>query len=103
MIVERKKPDDNERNEEELKKEELNVEELEDANGGLIVDRGFWSRYWIVSDHDGKLLDTAFFKYDAEGVCRRRTSSDTVISEEQYNDWIDRKNKGLPGPFTHLD
>lgn len=103
MIVERKNQENSELNEEEMNVEELNVEEMEDVNGGLIVDRGFWSRYWIVSDYDGKVLDTAFFKYDAEGVCRRRTSSDTVISEEQYNDWIDRKNKGLPGPFTHLD
>ena len=102
MIEKRENQENNELNE-ELKKEELNMEEMDDVNGGYIVDRGFWSRYWIVSDHDGKLLDTAFFKSDAEDYCHRKTVSNTVISEDKYNDWIDKKNKGLPSPFTHLD
>ena len=82
---------------------ELNEEELKDANGGWIVDRGFWSRYWIVSDYDGKLIDTALFKLDAKATCETRTISDQVISEAKYKEWIELRDKGLPGPFTHKD
>ena len=67
------------------------------------MDRGFWSRYWIVSDYTGNVIDTALFKIDANAICETRTISNTVISEEKYNEWIDLKNKGLPGHFTHLD
>ena len=78
-------------------------EQLNQVNGGYIVDRGFWSRYRIVSDYTGNVIDTALFKIDANAICETRTISNTVISEEKYNEWIDLKNKGLPGPFTHLD
>ena len=87
----------------EMEKKELTLEELNEVNGGYIVDRGFWSRYWIVSDYTGNVIDTAFFKVDANAVCETRTISNYVISEEKYNDWMDRKKKGLPGPFTHDD
>ena len=87
----------------EMKKTELADEQLNQVNGGYIVDRGFWSRYWIVSDYSGNVIDTALFKIDANAICETRTISNTVISEEKYNEWIDLKNKGLPGPFTHLD
>ncbi len=87
----------------EMDKMELAQNEMTVANGGYIVDRGFWSRYWIVSDYTGNVIDTAFFKADANDVCETRTISNTVISEAKYNEWIDRKNKGLPGPFTHKD
>ncbi|MBQ8137185.1 MAG: hypothetical protein IJ174_07115 [Clostridia bacterium] len=87
----------------EMKEKELTLEDMNKANGGYIVDRGFWSRYWIVSDYTGNVIDTAFFKIDANATCETRTISNQVISEEKYNEWIDRKNKGLPGPFTHND
>ena len=87
----------------EMENVNLTKEELSEANGGYIVDRGFWSRYWIVSDYTGNVIDTAFFKVDANAVCETRTISNYVISEEKYNDWMDRKKKGLPGPFTHDD
>lgn len=38
----------------------LSLEEISEVNGGCIVDRGFWSRYWIVSDYTGNVIDTAF-------------------------------------------
>ena len=81
----------------------LSLEEISEVNGGCIVDRGFWSRYWIVSDYTGNVIDTAFFKIDANATCETRTISDQVISEATYNEWMGRKNKGLPGPFTHKD
>ena len=87
----------------EMEKKELTLEELNEVNGGYIVDRGFWSRYWIVSDYTGNVIDTAFFKVDANAVCETRTISNYVISEEKYNEWMDKKKKGLPGPFTHDD
>ena len=87
----------------EMEKKELTLDELNEVNGGYIVDRGFWFRYWIVSDYTGIVIDTAFFKSDANDVCETRTISNYVISEEKYNEWMDRKKKGLPGPFTHKD
>ena len=87
----------------DMEKMEMTQDDMMEANGGYIVDRGFWSRYWIVSDYTGNLIETAFFKSDAENLCKSYTISDYMISEEKYNDWMDKKNKGLPGPFTHLD
>ena len=66
----------------EMKKMELTDEQLNEVNGGYIVDRGFWSRYWIVSDYTGNVIDTAFFKIDANALCETYTTSNTVISEE---------------------
>ena len=87
----------------EMEDKKLTLDEMKEADGGYIVDRGFWSRYWIVSDYTGNVIDTAFFKADANAVCETRTISNYVISEEKYNEWMDKKKKGLPGPFTHKD
>ena len=87
----------------EMEDKKLTLDETMEENGGYIVDRGFWYDYWIVNDFTGKVLDTAFLKLDALTVAKSEIVSDSVISEKQYNEWMENKKKGLPGPFTHLD
>ena len=60
----------------EMEKNALNQDELEQASGGYIVDRGFWRDYWVVKDQ--------------------------VISEGTYNEWLKQKAQGN-GPFSEYD
>ena len=57
---------------------------LKNANGGLIVDRGFWSKYWVVDDNNGAIIDTFWFKTDARIFAGTMRVSDKVISEKEY-------------------
>ncbi len=82
---------------------ELSLEEMERKNGGMIVDRGFWHNYYVISDYSGDVLKECFFKTDAENLCETYTSSKYVISEEQYNEWMEKKQRGERCPFVHND
>lgn len=41
----------------EMEKNALNQDELEQASGGYIVDRGFWRDYWVADERTGKTLN----------------------------------------------
>ena len=77
----------------ELEKKELTQGQMDEGKGGLIVDRGFWRNYWLVNDYTGELVTETFFKYDAKNLCKSYTLSDTIVSEESYNAWMEKKRK----------
>lgn len=80
----------------------LTNEALKDVNGGMIVDRGLWHDYYVISDYDGAVLSEKFFHSDAWAQSQMLGVSDTIISEEQYNAWMDGKRRGdTSSPFTH--
>ncbi len=84
-----------------MEKKELTPEQTESVNGGMIVDRGFWHNYYVISDYSGDVLIETFFKSDAENMCESYTCSKYVISEDQYNEWIEKRNRGERCPFVH--
>jgi len=80
---------------------ELNLNEMEMADGGYIVDRGFWHDYWVVSDWDGKIIYSAFLKHDARIAADVNRTSEKVISEATYNDWMAQREQ-QEGPFFNV-
>ena len=73
---------------------ELNLNEMEMANGGYIVDRGFWRNYWVVLDWNGDIRANCFLKIDANRHAEEEGVRDQVISEAQYNEWLELKKQG---------
>ena len=76
-----------------MKEIELAQEQLEEVNGGMIIERGFWHNYWIVSDYNGRVLGQTFFKSGAEDICESRKCSKHLMSLDKYNNWMDIKDK----------
>ena len=72
---------------------EMNLEEMEMADGGYIVDRGILDYYWVVNDTDGKVRATSFFKGPANHYADFYGVSREVISEAKYNEWMEQKKQ----------
>ena len=73
---------------EEIKKEvqdaELNLEELGEVAGGLIVDPGVKYDYRIVDDTTGEVLDRWWKRSDAERYATEHQVSREIITLEEY-------------------
>ena len=73
---------------EEIKKEvqdaELNLEELGEVAGGLIVDPGVKYDYRIVDDTTGEVLDRWWKRSDAERYAADHGVSREIITLEEY-------------------
>ena len=65
-------------------REALSLNALKNANGGLIVDRGFWRYYWVVNERNGDIIDSFWFKEDAKKFANKFGVSKKVISEKEY-------------------
>ena len=77
-------------NPKEMEKKELAAEELEKAEGGLVVYRGLMKNCWVVDDETGKKIGENFFKCDAQATAIKKGVSEKVIS---YNEYKKRFNK----------
>ncbi len=82
--------------------QELTPDQMEDVAGGYIVDRGFWHDYWVVRGWTGDIIDTSFFKSQAETICENANEYPIYITEAQYNEWMEQKKQGK-GPFATWD
>ena len=73
---------------EEIKKEaqdaELNLEELGEVAGGLIVDPGNFFDYMIVDDTTGEVLDKRWYGKDAVRSADNHGVSREIITLEEY-------------------
>ena len=73
---------------EEIKKEaqdaELNLEELGEVAGGLIVDPGVKYDYRIVDDTTGEVLDKKWYGTDAVRSAANHGVSREIITLEEY-------------------
>ena len=73
---------------EEIKKEvqdaELNLEELGEVAGGLIVDPGGIHSYRIVDDTTGEVLDKRWYGKDAMRSADNHGVSREIITLEEY-------------------
>ena len=69
-----------------IAKVELTPEELENVNGGVVVDRTFTTGYRVCDDATGALLCGAFTQEDAQTLARKHGVSDEVITRSQFYD-----------------
>ena len=74
---------------EEIKKEaqdmELNLNDLENVAGGLVVDCGWSRNYRIVDEKTGEIIDTNWFApKNAQEVARFNGVSTDIITMEEY-------------------
>ena len=69
-----------------IAKVELTPEELENVNGGVVVDRTFTTGYRVCDDATGALLCGAFTQEDAQTLARKHGVSDEVITRSQCYD-----------------
>jgi len=69
-----------------IAKVELTPEELENVNGGVVVDRTFTTGYRVCDDATGALLCGAFTREDAQTLARKHGVSDEVITRSQFYD-----------------
>lgn len=63
---------------------EISLEELDKIDGGLIVNRGIFNKYWVVDDQTGDVIAQFSFSGDAIWAARSKGVSDKVISEKEY-------------------
>lgn len=64
----------------------LSPEELEQVNGGVIIDATFTTGYRVCDDATGNLLCGAWSSDDAKTLARRHGVSDQIISRREYFD-----------------
>ena len=89
--------EENERKETKMTKmenaavQELDLAQLENVNGGLVVDRGIWVSCYVVNDRNGHIVDRVFWKSDAKELAALLGFSTKVVSEAKYRKmtWLD--------------
>jgi hypothetical protein len=64
--------------------EELNVERLENVNGGIIVQGESYEGYFIIDPNTGDVIGQRYHFGDAEKFARSHDQTVTVITKEQY-------------------
>ena len=69
---------------------ELGINEMNQINGGYIVDCGMLEDYKIVNDQTGDVLDTAFFIFQAEKIASKAGVQKMVIAEWKYKEMFGR-------------
>lgn len=66
-------------------KKALNIDDLENVAGGLIVDCGWSRNYRIVDEKTGEIIDTeCFATKNAQEVARYNGVSTDIITMEEY-------------------
>ncbi len=65
---------------------ELTMNEMDQVAGGYIVDCGMFENYLIVDDHNGDVLDSVFFIFQAEDAASKKGVKKLVITEEKYRE-----------------
>ena len=69
---------------------EIELSELENLNGGLIVQGESWEGYWVIESSNGNVLDKKYHFGDAEKSARQHNVSSSVISKEKYKQYYGR-------------
>ena len=64
--------------------EELNVEKLENVNGGIIVQGESYEGYFIIDPKTGDVIGQRYHLGDAEKFARSHDQTVTLINKEQY-------------------
>ena len=70
----------------ESKRMEMNINEMDQVAGGLIVYCGFFSDYKIVNDQTGDKMGTAALKIFAIDVADMLNVSTETIDEDEYKE-----------------
>jgi hypothetical protein len=70
----------------ESKRMEMNINEMDQVAGGLIIYCGFFSYYKIVNDQTGDQMGTAFFKICAIDAADMLNVSTETIDEDEYKE-----------------
>ena len=74
------------RKREEIKmmKRELTVDQMNQVNGGYIVDFGMFNNCKVYDDTTGAYLGKAYYVKDAKAIANSFGVSDTLITQQQY-------------------
>ena len=64
--------------------EELNVERLENINGGIIVQGESYEGYFIIDPNTGDVIGQRYHLSDAQKFARSHDQTVTLINKEQY-------------------
>ncbi len=72
------------------KRMEMNMDTMNQIAGGYIVDCGMLEDYLIVDDHNGDVLDTAFFIFQAEEIASKKGVKKMVIADWKYKEMFNR-------------
>ena len=68
----------------ESKRMEMNINEIDQVAGGLIIYCGFFSYYKIVNDQNGDEMGTALLEFMAREVADELDVSKEIIDEYEY-------------------
>ena len=71
------------------KKNELNLDELENVNGGLVMNDPETNKYWLVRQ-DGTIIAPAPTQEDAVSFAKGFSISPTIITKEEYKKMFGR-------------
>ena len=67
-----------------LENEEIELDALENASGGLVVDAGPWRYAKVVDDTTGEVLGSKWYLKDAKKLAQKLNVSDEIIGKEEY-------------------
>ena len=73
-----------------MEDKELELSDLENINGGLIVQGESWEGFWVVEPKTGKVLAKKYHFGDAVDSARANDVSTTVINKENYKKYYGR-------------
>ena len=69
-----------------MMKRELTVDQMNQVNGGYIVDFGMFNNCKVYDDTTGAYLGKAYYVKDAKAIANSFGVSDALISKQEYID-----------------
>ena len=67
-----------------MNRTELTVDQMNQVNGGYIVDFGMFNNCKVYDDTTGAYLGKAYYVKDAKAIANSFGVSDTLITQQQY-------------------